>query len=260
MRNVMVLAGKEFKGLLRMPLGFILLAVYALVSGMVLMTMLYLFDNKLARVMQQANSASASKLIIDVQVVVVAPYLLNVAALLIFIVPFITMRVFAEEKRSRSLEILVSYPLSVWEIVAGKFLGIAGFMMMMLSISAVHLGILYIASSPEILPMLGGFLGLLLLGMTLIIIGLFVSSLTLGQIEAAVLTLGLFLIMVMSGEVAGEGATLGQKALGLISPLNHFQDFGRGVLSIPNICYFISISLLFFALTMRGVDLLKWRG
>ena len=260
MRNVMVLAGKEFKGLLRMPLGYVLLAVYALVSGMVLMTMLYLFDDKLARVMQQANTATSQKLIIDVQVVVIAPYLLNVAALLIFIVPFVTMRVFAEEKRSRSLEILVSYPLSVWEIVAGKFIGICGFMFMLLSISALHLVVLYLASSPEILPMLGGFLGLILLGMTLIVIGLFVSSLSMGQVEAAVLTLGLFLVMVMSGEVAGEGTTLAQQVLGLISPLSHFEEFGRGVLSLSSVSYFLSATMLFFALTMRGVDLLKWRG
>jgi len=259
-RNVLVLADKEFKGLMRMPLGYVVLSVYALVSGMVLMTMINIFDHQLARVTQQASQVTSTKVIIDVQVVVVTPYLLNVAALLIFIIPFITMRVFAEEKRSRSLEILVSYPLRVWEIVAGKFLGIFGFFGLMLSISAVHLVILQFISAPHWGPIIGGFGGLILLGMTLIVIGLFVSSLTQGQVEAAVLTLGLFMIMVMAGEVAGGRSSLVQRGLSLISPLYHFQDFGRGVLAVQNLCYFISASLLFFALTMRGVDLLKWRG
>ncbi len=245
---------------MRMPLGYVLLAVYALVSGMVFMTMVNIFDTQLARTMQQASQVTSTKMIVDVQVVVVTPYLLNVAALLIFIIPFITMRVFAEEKRSRSLEILVSYPLSVWEIVAGKFLGVLGFLSLMLSVSALHLIILFFISTPDLTPLLGGFAGLWLLGMTLIGIGLFVSSLTVGQVEAAVLTLGLFMTMVMAGQVAGAGITFFQRALSLISPLLHFQDFGRGVLAMQNLLYFLSVTLLFFALTMRGVDLLKWRG
>jgi ABC-2 type transport system permease protein len=191
-----------------------------------------------------------------VQMSVVTPYLLNAAALLVFVVPFLTMRSFAEEKRSRSLEVLVSYPLSAWQIVAGKFLGVYAFCLLMLVISLGHLALLTRVSNPEVPALLVGLLGLLLLAAALVAMGLFVSSLTTGQVEAAVLTLGLFLVLVMAGELAGPG-TGGLRA---ISPLGLYQPFGRGMLPWDGLLALAAAAVFFTALTLRGVDLLKWRG
>ncbi len=258
--KTLIIAGREFRGFLRMPLGYVLLAVYALVSGMALVTLLFLFHDQLQRLAQQAMMATPSQAVIDVQLSVLTPYLFNTAALLLFIVPFLTMRAFAEEKRSRSLEVLVSYPLSAWQIVLGKFLGVYAFMLLLLAITAGHLAILAAVSTPEILPVVGGFAGLLLLGAALVAIGLFISSLTVGQVEAAVLTLGLFLVLVMAGEMAGPGATMLQSVMGYVSPLYQYQGFGRGVLAFDAVLSYAAATLLYLALTLRGVDLLKWRG
>jgi ABC-2 type transport system permease protein len=259
-REVWVLAGKELRGFLRMPLGYVLLAVYALVSGMVLITLLYLFHEQILRAAQQARMATASRAVVDIQVSVVTPYLLNATGLMLFIVPFLTMRSFAEEKRSRSLEVLVSFPLSAWQIVLGKYLGVLAFSVLMLVISAAHMLILGLVSTPELGPLLGGLLGLLLCSAALVSMGLFISSLTSGQIEAAVLTLGLFLGLVMAGEVARPGGSGIQAILASLSPLFQYQDFGRGVLPIHGIFYYLAVTVLCVALTLRGMDLLKWRG
>jgi ABC-2 type transport system permease protein len=259
-RKVLVLAAKEFRGFLRMPLGYALLAVYALVGGMVLMTLLYMFHDQLLRVAQQAQMARAARPVVDVQMSVVTPYLLNAAALLVFVVPFLTMRSFAEEKRSRSLEVLVSYPLSAWQIVAGKFLGVYAFCLLMLVISLGHLALLTRVSNPEVPALLVGLLGLLLLAAALVAMGLFVSSLTTGQVEAAVLTLGLFLVLVMAGELAGPGTGGLPGALRAISPLGLYQPFGRGMLPWDGLLALAAAAVFFTALTLRGVDLLKWRG
>lgn len=260
MGKAWVIAGRELRGFLRMPMGYAFLAVYALVSGIVLVTLLFLFHEQILRIAQQAHIARGPQPVIDVQVLVVTPYLLNTAALLLFVVPFLTMRSFAEEKRSRSLELLVSYPLSAWEIVAGKFLGVLAFTLLLLAITVIHLVILALVTTPDLLPMLGGFLGLLLLAAALVAIGLFISSLATGQVEAAVLTLGLFLVLVMAGEVAGPGSSWQQRLLVNLSPLYLYQSFARGVLPFDALFFYLTATLLFVALTLRGVGLLKWRG
>jgi ABC-2 type transport system permease protein len=258
--KVLVLASKEFRGFLRMPLGYALLAVYALLAGIGLITLLYMFHDQLLRVAQQAQVARAERPVVDVQISVVTPYLLNAAALLVFVVPFLTMRSFAEEKRSRSLEVLVSYPISAWQIVVGKFLGVYAFCLLMSLVSLGHLVLLLGVSNPEVPALLVGYLGLLLLAAALVAMGLFVSSLTTGQVEAAVLTLGLFLVLVMGGEVAGPGGGGLQNVLRAISPLGMYQPFGRGMLPWDGLFAFGAVAVCFVALTLRGVDLLKWRG
>lgn len=259
MRKALVLAGREFRGFLRMPLGSALLAVHALVAGMVLVTLLYMFHDQLLRLAQQAAMARAARPVVDVQISVVTPYLLNAAALLVFVVPFLTMRSFAEEKRTRSLELLVSYPLSAWQIVLGKFLGVYAFCLLMVAITAGHLAILTAVSDPDPGAIVAGCLGLLLLAAVLVAMGLFVSSLSTGQVEAAVLTLGLFLVLVMGSEVVGSGGGL-HTALRWLSPLERYQPFGRGLLAWDGVLALTAGAVFFVALTLRGVDLLKWRG
>ncbi len=258
--RVLALASREFRGFLRLPLGYAVLAVYALVNGLIVVTLLYLFSDQLVRIAQQAHVAMAGRPVVQVQVSVVTPYLLNCAALIIFVVPFLTMRTLAEEKRSRSLELLVSYPLSAWQIVAGKFLGVMAFIGLMLCINVLHLVVIALVTTANPVPMIGGLVGLALLAAALVAMGLFVSSLSMGQVEAAVLTLGLFLVMVMSGQISRGGDGVIERLLSTISPLYQFEDFGRGVLALENALFFGAALCLFLALTLRGVDLLKWRG
>jgi ABC-2 type transport system permease protein len=260
MRMALVVASRELRGFLRSPLGFALLAVYALVSGIVLVTLLRLFAAEIMRVAQQAQMARPGQSVVDIQVSVVTPYFLNVAGLLVFLLPFLTMRSLAEEKRTRSLELLVSYPLSAWQIVAGKYMGLFGFALLLLGISGAHMGLLFWAGSPAPGPVLGGLGGLLLLSAALIAIGLFVSSLSSGQVEAAVLTLGLLLMLVLTGEGMRPGESWMQTALAHLSPLYAYQDFGRGVLSLGGVLGYLATVLFFVGLTLRGLDLLKWRG
>jgi len=260
LRNVGVVAGKEFRGFLRSPLGYVILAVYALVSGLILVTLLFVFHEQMIRAAQQAQLIGPAGAGPNLQISVVSPYFLNVASLLLFVVPFLTMRSFAEEKHSRSLEVLISYPLRVWEIALGKFVGVFGFALLLLAITVGHLVILGLAGSAALLPLLGGMLGFILLAAALVAMGVFVSSLAAGQIEAAVLTLGFFLVLAMVGGITRPGASWVQEALANLSPLYHFQGFGHGVLSTGSVLVLLAITVLFVALSIRGTDLIKWRG
>ena len=260
MRRAWALAGREYRAFLCSPLGYAILAVYALASGLIFVALLYMFRSQLVHAAQQSATAVGAPGAPSVQVAVLTPYLIDAASLLLFILPFVTMRAFAEERRSRALELLVSYPLRVWEIVLGKFLGVFAFTLLLLGISAVHLGILHFVTTPDLLPMLGGLAGLLLFALALVAIGLFVSSLAMGQVEAAVLTLGLFLVLAMAGATARPDASAAQRALINLSPLYHFLAFGQGLIAPGAALFFPAVIVLFLALTIRGVGLIKWRG
>jgi ABC-2 type transport system permease protein len=260
MHAVWVLANREFRSFLRSPLGYAILAVHALASGLILVTLLYLFREQLLMAAQTASRTMRTPPGLSVQLSVVAPYFLNVASQLLFVLPFVTMRSLAEERRTRSLELLTSYPLRVWQIVLGKYLGVLLFSLLLLGVSAVHMVVLALVSTPAAWPVIGGLLGLLLFVAALLAIGVFISSLAMGQVEAAVLTLGLFLVLAMASGVARPGSTWVQTLLANLSPLYHYAGFGQGLLAPGAIGYFLAAIVLFLALSARGVDLIKWRG
>ncbi|MCK4414524.1 MAG: ABC transporter permease subunit [Candidatus Eisenbacteria sp.] len=260
MRAVWVIAGREFRGFLRSPLGYALMAVYALAAGLLFVALLYFFREQLLRTAAQGGLGMAGPGVLSVHAAVVSPYLIDAASLLLFVLPFVTMRSFAEERRSRALEVLISYPLRVWQIVLGKYLGVVGFTLLLLAISFLHLVILGLISTADVLPILGGLAGLLLFSLALLAIGLFVSALAVGQVEAAVLTLGLFLVLAMGGGLARPGSSAIVTLLAHLSPLYHFLAPARGLLAPDGLLFFLGVTVLFLALTIRGVGLIKWRG
>jgi ABC-2 type transport system permease protein len=259
MSAVWVIAGREFRAFLRSPLGYALLGVYALASGLLFLALLYHFREQLVRAAGAGLGAAAPGLP-SLHATVVAPYFIDAASLLLFILPFVTMRSFAEERRSRALELLVAYPLRLWQIVAGKYLGVLAFTLLLLGVSVVHLLILWWVATPHPLPLLGGLAGLLGFALALLAIGLFISALAVGQVEAAVLTLGFLLVLAMAGGLTGPGAGGIQGLLAQASPLYHVLAHARGLLAPEGLLYFLGVALLFLALTIRGVGLIKWRG
>jgi len=258
MREVWFLAGREVKSFLRTPLGYAILSVYALVSGLVFVTLLFILRQQLLQATPTAGAPRPP--VVSLQLSLVAPYFYNVASLLLFVLPFVTMRAFAEERRSRRLEMLVSYPLRAWQLVLGKFLGACGFALLLLSVTVIHLLILALVSAPELTAVLGALLGLVLYAITLVAIGVFLSSLVVGQVEAAVLTLGLFLLGAMVSGVLRPGAAGLGRIIANLSPLYQYQLLSAGLLAPGSLLYFPAVTVLALALTLRGVDLIKWRG
>lgn len=258
MREAWILAGREVKSFLRTPLGYAILSVYALVSGLVFVTLLFILREQL---LQAAPTAGAPRPpAVSLQLTVVAPYFYNVASLLLFVVPFVTMRAFADERRSRRLELLVSYPLRAWQLVLGKFMGACGFTLLLLGVTLVHLVLLALFSTPEPAAIVGAFLGLVVYAIALVAMGVFISSLVVGQVEAAVMTLGLFLLGAMVSGVLRPGAGGLGRVIANLSPLYQYQLLAAGLLAPGSLLYFPAIMVLALALTLRGVDLIKWRG
>jgi ABC-2 type transport system permease protein len=190
---------------------------------------------------------------------VVAPLLNNLSVILVILVPVITMRSFAEEKRSGTYELLMTSPITVTEIVLGKFLGAFAFVCLMILLTGVYPLILVLYGNPEVGVMLSGFLGLLLLATAFVSVGLLTSSFTENQIIAAVSCLvALLLLYVISWPADTAGESVGA-LLRYLSLTEHFGELVKGVIDTRDLMYFGSIIVLALFLTQRSVESLRWR-
>ena len=131
---------------------------------------------------------------ININEFMIRPLLSNTAIILLFFLPFLTARAYAEEKRSGTIELLLTSPLSDLQIILGKFLGVFTLFLLMLSVTAIHMGILFWYGEPELGPLLSGYLGLILMGGSFISVGLLVSSATRNQVVAGVVSFSILLL------------------------------------------------------------------
>jgi ABC-2 type transport system permease protein len=156
--------------------------------------------------------------------------------------------------------LLFSLPLRGEELITGKFLGAVFTLVALLAIVPLHGIVLGAVSQPDWGAGLVGVLGLLLLGLFMISLGILISSLSQSQVEAGVLTLGLLLLLGLGPGVA-EAASPGlARLLGFVAVLARFEDFTRGVLRLEHVVFFLGGTILWLALALRALDLLRWRG
>jgi ABC-2 type transport system permease protein len=178
----------------------------------------------------------------------------------LFVLPLVTMRTYSEEKRSGTMELLLTAPVTDLEIILGKFLGAMGLFAAMLAVSLVHIGVLFWKGNPEPLPVLTTYLGLLLMGGCFISLGLFISSLTRNQIVAGMATFAAFLMLWVINWIASFVGPTAQAILNYLSITDHLDDFTRGVIDTRHLVYYISFIMFSLFLTARSVDTERWRG
>jgi len=178
--------------------------------------------------------------------------------LMIFVLPMLTMRLLAEERRTGTLELLFTYPVSEWEIVLAKFLAALTVVLAMLATSALSLVYLnqWIALDWRLIGT--GYAGLALMGTTLIAIGLWASSLSSSQVIAACITYG-FSMMLWLMQILDKFIPSAEEHIGKLGIMTHLESFARGNLSSHDAIYYASLTGLFLFLTVRVLDSRKWR-
>jgi ABC-2 type transport system permease protein len=197
---------------------------------------------------------------ININNMAIRPLLQNVSVVALFVLPLITMRTYAEEKRSGTIELLLTSPLTDTQIVLGKFLGAVALYTLMLAVTWIHIAILFIYGNPEWKPILSGYLGLLLMGASFLSIGLLISSLTRNQIVAGMVTFAVLLLLwTMNWMSESAGPTMG-KVLSALSITDHFDDFSKGVIAVSHLVYYLSFITFGLFLTAKSVDSERWRG
>jgi len=159
-----------------------------------------------------------------------------------------------------AIELLLTAPLTDFQIVMGKFLGALVLYAAMLGVTLVHIGMLFAFGNPEWRPVATGYLGLLLMGGCFLSLGLFVSSLTKNQIVAGMITFAIFLMFWVINWISSFTGTTMQNVLNYVSITEHLNDFTKGVLDTKHLVYYVSFIAFSLFLTVRSVDSERWRG
>jgi ABC-2 type transport system permease protein len=255
MSNVLAIARKELKGYFSSPIAFIVIGFFALIFG------LFYFPQVLAFERQGLEPAGLGGPPPNVNQFVIRPLFHNAAVIMLFILPMITMRTYSEEKRSGTIELLLTAPLSDLQIILGKFLGAMGLYTAMLAITLFHVGFLFVVGNPDWLPVVTGYLGLLLLGACFVSVGLLLSSMTKNQVVAGVMTFAVFLALwIINWGAQFASATWVQETLNYLSLTGHLDDFTLGVIDTKHLVYYVSVIAFGLFLTARSVDAERWRG
>jgi len=257
MSNVLAIAQKEIKSYFASPIAYIVIGLFALMYGYFYAVMLYYFVRQSMQMGQMGMQGPAA---MNVNQQMLRPLLQNVTILTLFLLPMITMRTYAEEKRSGTIELLLTSPITDFQIIVGKFLGAMALYAIMLAVSLIHIAILFKFGSPEWKPIATAYLGLLLMGGCFISLGLFISSLTKNQVVAATITFAVFLMLWV---ITWIGSFAGPTVEGLTSYLSiieQFDDFAKGVVDTSHLIYYFSFITFGLFLTAKSVDSERWRG
>ena len=253
--NTFTIARKEIESYFRSPIAYGVMAFFALIAGYFFYASVMFF---VRRGMEMAMMGQSQPM--DLNEYIVRPLLSNISVIALFLIPMITMRLFAEEKRSGTIELLLTSPLRDWEILLGKFLGAMALYTAMLGISFLSMLILFAYGKPDWRPLLVGYLGLLLQGGALLAIGTFISNCTKNQIVAGVAGFAVCLMLWILNWVSEFGTTIPERILSYIAVTSHFDSFAKGVLDLKDIVYYLSVIFIGLFLTARSMEALRWRA
>jgi ABC-2 type transport system permease protein len=259
MSNVFTIAGRELRSYFSSPLPYVVLAVSLALGGYFFFALLSAFNQTLMIYGMLRNPQMLERL--NLNEMVIHPLLHNLSVLLIFLVPAITMRMFPDEKRTGTYELLLTSPVRISEIVLGKFFGGLALVLLMILLSGFFGTLLTTYGNPEIRLMLAGYLGLLLMAISFLAIGTLVSSFTDNVAIAYVGTLFALLMLYTIGWM-GEMNQLPGWATGAIKYLSiteHFQELLKGIIDTKDLVYFVTVLVGTLFLTHRSVESVRWR-
>jgi ABC-2 type transport system permease protein len=255
MRNIWTICRRELYSYFVSPVAWVILAIFAILSGFFTFAVTTGF---LRYAMQAQMQGGGGPMNVNEQAI--APLLSNIAVIAIFFLPMIGMRLFAEEKRQGTFELLATSPVSDPQIVIGKWLAAVVLYGAMLLVLLLDCSFFFIHGNPDWKPFVTGFAGLLLQGSCLLAFAAFISSTTKNQIVAGAAGFGLALLLWVLNWVSSFGASDFLQVLSYLSILSHYDSFARGVIDSKDIIFYCSMIFLGLFLTTRSLESVRWRA
>jgi len=256
MKNFYAVVKKEMRSYFTSPIAYVVIVIFLVLSG-------FFFYNGIAYfnlVSLQAMRSPYGAPDLNISEWVLRPLFGNISIFMLLMMPLLTMRLFSEEKKGGTIELLFTYPIKDVETVLGKYASCVGVFVIMLLLTLIYPLLISIYGTLEPGPLISGYLGLFLVGSTFIALGLLFSSLTENQIVAAVTSFGALLLF----WVIGWSSTLASSKVGnfvtQLSILEHFDDFSKGVIDTKDVIYYLNFIVLCLFLTMRSLESKRWRG
>ncbi len=261
MGNVVAIAAKEIRVYLTTPVSYAVAAVFVLLNGFFFERLVVQFQSLMLAYREQSDVAAA----LNLTDYVMTPLFFWMVTFLLFILPLLTMRLFAEERRGRTLELLMTVPVRPVEIVLGKYLGAAALTVVIVALTALFpLVLSWLGTSPgdsvlDARTVLSGYLGVTLAGCAFVSLGMFTSSFTDSQLIAALLSLTLSVMFLVIGIAAPGLEGTWRELFSYLSLANHVSDFARGLIRLHAVVYYLSLIGLGLFLTYRVLEAERWR-
>jgi len=256
MKNIIAIYRRELGSYFVSPIAYAVTGIFLLVSGFFFYIIL---SNLVQRSMMPEQFGGQQGL--DVSGTVVRNFFDVASQIILFMLPMLTMGVYAEDRKRGTMELLMTSPISELQIVAGKYLASLTLFVAMLAPTMIYHLAMGVYSEPA-LPwkiVLCGYLGLFLLGAALVAIGTFISSLTERQIIAGVATFAAFLLLLVLNIAVRDSTTTFGEIIGYLSLLSHFDDFAKGVIDTTAVIFYSSLVAVALFLTQRSLDSMRWR-
>jgi len=257
-RSVGLIYQRELKSYFSSLTAYVVIIMFLLITGYFFYTLLATFS--IVSFQAQTDPMLAKQYqLLNINETVVRPLFGSISIIMLLMTPLLTMRLFAEEKKSGTIELLLTFPINDIDITLGKYLACFTVLMTMLLLTATYPALLIILGDPEIKPILTGYLGLVFMGAAFVALGIFASSLTENQIVSASISFGmLFFFWLISYSVQLVSAGLG-KFLGYLSINTHIDSLSKGVLDSEDIIYYLCFIVMFLFLTLRSLEANRWR-
>jgi ABC-2 type transport system permease protein len=261
--NVLAVYRRELQSYFESPLAYVIAAIFWLLGGFFLVVILFSPEGLLAQVAQrdQVQQMGITPAPLDVAYEFLQGYFGVISSLSMFVLPILSMGLYAEERKQGTLELLATSPVMNWVVALGKLLAVVtfyvGMVLPLMLCVAIALGSAVPAISPNLL--LAGTLGLILLAASVLSLGMFLSSLTSSTVVAAILTFGLVIFLwIVDALGRAIPGWLGD-SLEHLSMLQHFTEFTQGILDTSSIVLFLSYSLLGLFLTAQSIEALRFQ-
>ena len=256
MSKVIALYRRELSYYFQSPVAYAVTTLFLLLSGYFFYNLLGYFNLESLRAMQSPIQSRALSLTSSV----LAPLFANMSSVLLLMLPLLTMRLFAEEKRSGSAELLFTYPVSDAHVVAGKFLAAVTVHAVMLAMTLPFPALLYYFARPEGGAIFSGYLGLFLMGVSFVAMGAFFSALSDSQLVAGALTFGCALLFLVIGWITPFVSGAVAAVLSQLSMVRHLDAMARGVVDTNDLVFYLNLTVFFLFLCARVLDSARWRN
>jgi ABC-2 type transport system permease protein len=254
-KNIWTICRRELYSYFVSPVAWVLLTIFAFLSGAFTYIISYSFVTAAMRSQMEGQSFP-----MNLNEQVIAPLFSNIAVVGLFLIPLISMRLFAEDKRQGTIELLITSPIHDAELVIGKWLSAVLMYGALLVVLAIDYSFLFAYGNPDWKPVATGFLGILLQGGCLLAFGTFISSLTKNQIVAGAIGFALALILWILNWTTSFGNSDTVQVLNYLSIVSHMDSFSRGVIDTKDLIYYFSMIFLGLFLTVRSLESLRWRA
>jgi ABC-2 type transport system permease protein len=253
MQNIIAIWQREMKSYFVSPIAYVVLTVFLFLSG-------FFFFSLVASIVQATMMQGQTAQPINVPDIVIRSLFQTTSVVLLFIVPMLTMGLFAEEKKRGTIELLLTTPVSNFQTLTGKYAASLTFLLLMFLSTVITILPMFVYGQPEWKPILSGYLGMFLYGAALLAIGLFISTLTENQIVAVVIAFGVSLALWLIDAFSSTASGMAKSVISYLSVIGHLDDFIKGVIDTTHVIYYVTFAFVGLFLAYRSLESMRWKG